>query len=56
MNLLLLDSDGCGTDMAYRATMPDYVPIDYGEDSQDDEDGFPWDIDRGGDLGNYEDD
>jgi hypothetical protein len=25
-------------------------------DHSDDEDGYPWDCDRGGDLGNYEED
>lgn len=28
-----------------RAGMPDHEPNQYGEDSQDDEDGFPWDPD-----------
>ena len=32
--------------------MPDYQPIECGEDSKDDEDGFAWDFDRFGDLGN----
>jgi hypothetical protein len=31
--------------------MPDYEPSPF---DSDDEDGFPWDLDRGGDLGNYE--
>ena len=33
---------------------PDHLPSDFGEFSQDDEDGYAWDFDRGGDLGNYD--
>lgn len=32
--------------------MPDYIP----SEADDDEDGFPWDCDSGGDLGNYDED
>jgi hypothetical protein len=31
--------------------MPDHAPDEL---ESDDEDGFPWDADRGGDLGNYD--
>jgi hypothetical protein len=34
-------------------TMPDYLPDPY---LSEDEDGFPWDCDLGGDLGNYDED
>ena len=34
-------------------TMPDYEPNDF---LDDDEDGYTWDPDRGGDLGNYAED
>ena len=33
--------------------MPDHIPDPY---ESDDEDGYPWDLDRGGDLGNYGED